>query len=286
MDPIVTSSLISAGSNLLGGLLGGKKDNSAKIAAQNYAMQKEFAQNGIRWKVADAKAAGIHPLAALGANTLSFTPSVVGDTGGGPDWGSTVRAMGQDISRAFDATRTASERAEAELAARNRQALIDSQNARTSEALSDKYEAEASLARMQALKIAQGQNPPMPGGLTDKSVTPLVEGKQFGPVKFKPAEITSANPYQPALTSGPPSPGATRARFGSANFPFTVDIPSGSSVSEGLESMGSLFSMGVMGRHYLNNWIDNYIYSPWKARGGWNQDFRPFRNPEYSYERR
>lgn len=44
------------------------------IANQNIALQREFAQMGIRWRVDDARAAGIHPLAALGASGASFNP--------------------------------------------------------------------------------------------------------------------------------------------------------------------------------------------------------------------
>ena len=51
----------------VGSLIGG--NIASNNANKQYEMQKEFAQNGIRWKVADAKAAGIHPLAALGAQT-------------------------------------------------------------------------------------------------------------------------------------------------------------------------------------------------------------------------
>lgn len=265
MDPIVTSALISAGSNLLGGLFGGGDDDAEDIAEQNAQLQREFAQNGIRWKVADAKAAGIHPLAALGANTISYTPQAVGDLGGGSRWGPAIRNMGQDISRALDATRTNEERAAAEQAAANRQALIDSSTHRTNEALADKYDAEASLARMQALKLAGvGQQPGMPGTLTDKSATAGIMGGQYAGVKFKPAEITSANPYRPSSTAGPAGPGTTRFNFGSPDLPFSLDLPAGSSVSEGLESMGSLFSMGVMGRHYLNNWIQNNVIDNWR----------------------
>ena len=77
MDPF---SLLGAGASLLGGLF---DDNSAKKQAQqNYAQQKEFAQKGIGWKVEDAKASGIHPLYALGAQTHSFTPTVSNSTTG------------------------------------------------------------------------------------------------------------------------------------------------------------------------------------------------------------
>lgn len=94
----------------IGSIIG--SNNSAASAEAinqaNYEHQKEFAQNGIRWKVADAKAAGLHPLAALGAQTSGYTPSaVVGDA---PDF-SFLRDIGQDVGRAIDAKSTASERA-------------------------------------------------------------------------------------------------------------------------------------------------------------------------------
>lgn len=107
----------SAIGGAVGGLLGGVGSivgagmsgaNAAAINQANYEHQKEFAQNGIRWKVADAKAAGLHPLAALGAQTSSYTPSaVVGDA---PDF-SFLRDIGQDVGRAIDAKSTAAERA-------------------------------------------------------------------------------------------------------------------------------------------------------------------------------
>jgi hypothetical protein len=61
-------SIIGAAGSLLGGLFG---DDDAK---KNRALQREFAQNQIRWKVADAKAAGLHPLAALGATSTPYNP--------------------------------------------------------------------------------------------------------------------------------------------------------------------------------------------------------------------
>lgn len=82
---------IGAGAQLLGGVLANKaiKDTNA----QNYAMNKEFAQHGIRWKVADAKAAGIHPLAALGTQTNSPTVALQADD----QMGQAMSATGQQI---------------------------------------------------------------------------------------------------------------------------------------------------------------------------------------------
>lgn len=65
-----------AGANIIGGLTGARATEKAN--EQNAALQREFAQHGISWKVADAKRAGLHPLAALGTQTASASPSYVG----------------------------------------------------------------------------------------------------------------------------------------------------------------------------------------------------------------
>lgn len=104
MEPIVTGALIGAGANLLSGWLGSKSQESQISDQLRY--QKEFAKHGIRWKVADAKAAGIHPLYALGANTVSYSPISVG----GDPLARSISAAGQDIGRAVAATRTSLER--------------------------------------------------------------------------------------------------------------------------------------------------------------------------------
>lgn len=100
--------------SVVGGALGlagsaASNANAAAINKFNYEAQKEFAQNSIRWRVADAKAAGLHPLAALGASSSSYTPSAaIGDS---PDF-SFLQDVGQNIGRAVDAKRTQAERAE------------------------------------------------------------------------------------------------------------------------------------------------------------------------------
>lgn len=100
-------SLIPAALSAVGGLFSGNREDAR--ADKNDALQREFAQSGIQWKVADAKKAGIHPLAALGAQTHSYSPVSVG----GNDFGTGIAAAGQDVSRAIDATRTAPQRSAA-----------------------------------------------------------------------------------------------------------------------------------------------------------------------------
>jgi len=106
--------LVSGAASLAGGFMNRQASQDANaqsmaMAQQNMAQQREFAQNGIRWRVEDAKAAGIHPLYALGAQVSSFSPVSVGSTADN-SMGNAVANMGQDIGRAIQATRTDDER--------------------------------------------------------------------------------------------------------------------------------------------------------------------------------
>lgn len=104
--------LLGLGGKLIDTFMGSKKaeENNATqlaIAEQNRQMQKEFAQNAIQWKVKDAETAGLHPLAALGAQVSSYSPVSVGDLATpSTDFG----GMGQSIGRALDATAESSDR--------------------------------------------------------------------------------------------------------------------------------------------------------------------------------
>lgn len=97
------SGLVSGVLGLAGGAVSSITGNKAQ--EREYERQKEFAQNGIRWKVEDAKAAGIHPLYALGAQTASYSPMSTS----GSDYG--LSDMGQSIKGAMEAKQTAEERA-------------------------------------------------------------------------------------------------------------------------------------------------------------------------------
>lgn len=110
MEPVTTAALIGAGASLLGGMFSNRANKA--MAQQQADTQREFAQMGVRWKVADAKAAGIHPLYALGASTHSYSPIAIQD-----QLGPAMASAGQDYSRA--ATAMASDRERREIEARN-----------------------------------------------------------------------------------------------------------------------------------------------------------------------
>lgn len=98
-------SIIGGASSLIGGLFG--QDSQDDQMKAQIAAQKEFAKNGIRWRVEDANKAGVHPLFALGANTHSFSPIGVG----GSPLAEGISQAGQNIGRAISAKGTSVERA-------------------------------------------------------------------------------------------------------------------------------------------------------------------------------
>lgn len=134
-------SLISAGANLIQGFL------NKKASDKNIALQKEFAQSGIQWKVQDAQKAGIHPLYALGANTTSFSPVAVGDN--------SISAAGQDIGRAVRSSMP-QERGATALAAELAKAQLDGVRV-------DNDIKRAELASRLAKGTAAGSVPGIPG---------------------------------------------------------------------------------------------------------------------------
>jgi len=119
--------LLGAVGGIASTLLSNRQANENREAqsanqARQEALQREFAQNGIQWKVEDAKKAGIHPLYALGANTQSYSPSTVGSSSA--DF-SGLSDAGQNIGRAIDATRNPSDKTNAVLQTAMAQTQLD-----------------------------------------------------------------------------------------------------------------------------------------------------------------
>lgn len=205
----------SAIGGAIGGIAGGvaglisggqSSANAARLNQLNYEHQKEFAQNGIRWKVADAKAAGLHPLAALGASTAQYTPATaIGDS---PDW-SFLADAGQSIGRAVDAKRTQQERVEQQqkqdaafaLKAENQKAENDLIRAQTASIQQDMALRQAKASE-QAVRTQQ-QVPAMPSLGRDGSVI-AGQGDATSPagIEAKPAEIVVNDPQTRTAEAG------------------------------------------------------------------------------------
>lgn len=165
--------ILGAAGKLVGGLFDRNDNKRAvdaqeRMAAQNIALQREFAQNGIQWKAQDARNAGIHPAFAMGANTTSFSPVSIG-TAPSSNWSSTLGGMGADIGRAINSTRSGAQRD---------QAFTDSVQKLEIEGKSlDNDIKRASLASSVA-RLRDNPNPPFPSG----DLTPHSPASKFGDV--------------------------------------------------------------------------------------------------------
>lgn len=168
---------------------------------RDFAFQRDLAQKGIQWRVDDAKAAGLHPLFALGGGQAGFTPpplsvgqpdpgSITGG-GGGPDIGGAFANMGQGLGRAIAATQTKEQRV-----------LDQFEVARRAQML-EKGALENQYLQVQINKAtAPAVGPPMPG--------PGFE--------IKPTEVTAPMPGAPHITAGPGHPGTEFVRMPSGGY--------------------------------------------------------------------
>lgn len=166
--------LLSAGTSILGGVLGNR--SAEKNAKRQEALQREFAQNAIQWKVQDAEKAGVHPLYALGANTVSYSPTQVGST----DFGLTQ--AGQDIGRAIDTGRSANER---NSAISTRAATLQLENMELQNA---KLASEIALTR-------QAGTPPPP--ITE---SPIIDGQGVNAHEVKAQPVQTHRAGDPGIS--------------------------------------------------------------------------------------
>ena len=200
----------SAVSGILGvGAADDATDAQKDMAEDNIKYQKEFAQKGIRWKVADAKKAGVHPLYALGANTVSFTPQYL-DFKPNTALADMSKKLGQDLGRVITSVQNIKERkinvgiAEEKL----KQSKI-------------KTEADQMLLNSEKKRLQVGAGPPMAD----------VEPYKMGGVETVPVQ-------RPASPKGSPHqevgdlPGTSFVKFAGGVMP----VP-GSAMKQNIEDM-------------------------------------------------
>lgn len=261
--------LISAGSSLLGGLIGAKasRDNTTDQlnfardqSAENTALQREFAQNGIRWRVDDAKAAGLHPLYAIGGAGSAFTPSAasVNFDNGGQHLGRAIADAGQSIGRGLQAQQTPAERAiqQANLA------LLQSQLGES--------DARRQLLIAQAAKLAQEAvaSKPLP------TTVPNAYGSLVGPatgavdyaghplsvdaLEITPEKIVSRSSIDPGQTAGREHPGMREFRFPGGHREL-LPAADGSGVPEEVSWVNIPEWLGANLHRYGWRWLVNKI---------------------------
>lgn len=143
MDPIIGAALIGGGTALLGSALSDRStdramDRSAAERTLDRDFQREYAQHGIRWRINDGRAAGLHPLIAAGVQPTPYSPVGDGGTVTGSAKGDGIRAAGAMLAESL--ARSGREKAETRLL--NAQADIYEQQGHDSQ-----------LARMKQLQV-------------------------------------------------------------------------------------------------------------------------------------
>lgn len=257
----IWSAIGSIAAPIIGGMF--QKDAEDDRAAQareqqdkNTELQREFAQQGIRWRVEDAKAAGLHPLYAIGGSGASFAPNPV-VVGSGA---SAMAEMGQNVTRAAFAAADPHERAlkEAQLRVLNAQASKD-------EAL-----AQAALSQGR-VSSPQGTSAPIPLAVAptlgdELDVNYWARGRvedpahQVDTVRFKPDDSVSVSAVHPYQTAA-----GNKASYSEYAFPggFKMMLPAGSSMSEAVEALGESPMTALM---VIRHNMDHY-------GAGWGREF-------------
>lgn len=286
--------------SVVSGLFGKDRASDSEAFAlargdQEYARQKEFAQMGIRWKAEDAKAAGLHPLAAIGGVGASYSPTIaMPDRGSVPDFSGTgerigdyLEKMGQNTTRAQVATQTVEERRLAELAIRNAELRNSS--------------LELDLAAKTAALLGQPANPPMPSAagpsLVSSGHTLSAVGRSG--VKVEPSTSIVASPANTGLEAAS-TPFAKRHNLGRG---LGVMLPS-QAAAEALEGLGAAQHLagpallGAIAAGQLlhgpetgpphpsmtwNRWKQAWEYNP-PSRSWWPKD-RAYPSPAYRRDR-
>lgn len=162
--------------NSLSGLFGGSSGPKQPSFQDQVDVQKQFARTAIQWRVEDALRSGIHPLYAIGAPAVSFSPVSVGGSDG-PSPGERFQAFGQNLERAVSATQNSGERTNSRLMALSlERGELENTLLRTQIA--------SQMARLQSDQVG----PPMAGS------NYTMPGQTSSGVLVNPSETTTVGP--------------------------------------------------------------------------------------------
>lgn len=235
------------GSGLQGALTssgGGGWDAEDSFSA-NAALQKEFAQHGIRWRVEDARAAGVHPLYALGAGGAAAAPISVMDAPQ-EDW---RLRMGQDLGRAVTAQMDPMQR-------RLQEAQL---KVLESEAAKNNALALAAVGSKGATSTQPGNPPPFPapygpGGFDEGGMPTLygpTEVLSHDAYQYKPVGIESSRGDDFSLVAGDAAPAVQEFLLAPGN---PMLLPS-KDAAERLESLSESWELAYA---FLQRGYDQY----------------------------
>lgn len=219
------------------------EDRPDEQRAQNYENQKEFAKNSVQWRVADAKAAGLHPLfgAGLGSTSYSPNPVTVSDSTSvgispGQAAESRQRQQQQPLSETEKQRAAIEERAQNDSHARTLSAIA------TDTAQQDLLRAQTDYTQWQMFDSQAARAKQMMEANKERAVTEPTPTNPVDAVEVKPREQVSRSAANPALSashpSGPP-PGWDEIQISPG---VTAIIPQGQSWGD----MDGVVALGVL----------------------------------------
>lgn len=199
--PFPWAAVIPAAASLVGGLISNR--NNRNIADQNAELQREFAQHGIKWKVQDAKEAGLHPLFGLTGTTASFSPVTFSDALGPAvsDAGSQVGSYLANEQRRRDEKRERSIERQVQMD----QIILGQQRLRSQIHVDT---AQANYYNALAADVSRKRNgagaTPAFGVTSDPDTISTQQGS--GLVQVVPPEIKTHDPGNPSIEAGTTRP--------------------------------------------------------------------------------
>lgn len=212
----------------IGGLIGAKVDYD--VAKDNREAQREFAQHGIRWRVADAQAAGVHPLFALGSGVTPFTPQATA-----------FAEAGQNIGKAAFTSMTEAERA-------THQANLEV--ARSTAARND---AEALFFGSKIAENAQAARSATAFPIS-ASANPEISALYADALKLEPDTMVSRSLFDEGQTAGDRHPGMR-----SFTLPGGMDVllpaTQGGGIPEDIDASLLPFVIGANLERYGPRWL-------------------------------
>lgn len=257
--------VVGAAISALGSLFGGRKSNesNAKMMKEQLRYQREFAQQGIQWRVEDAKKAGLHPLYALGAQTPSYSPVYSSDS------------MGPAIANASDSIGRAVSQIGADRAtkAAERMAMLEAASRISSnEAMAQYYRSLAARSGHEAMHTVGMPeiNSSNPIGF-QASEPVLMEGASTsGGAILKMPEISTSRPGTDHVVGGPANPSLREYQLGG----MKMLLPDASNLGEALEPLSESWPLayGVYREnveHYGEAWKEQFLRKYGPDWGAW-----------------
>jgi len=244
----VMGELVAAAASIGGGAISNQYNRS--MATEAADLQRQFAQNAIQWRVEDAKKAGIHPLYALGANTVSYQPTVIGDA-----LGEGVRQAGQHISQTFERPTSDLEKQKHQMDMAMAAASLGESDARR-----QYYLSMAAKERQQDQITGLGLH-------QEGAANTGVEGQTANPpgmgvYNLKAAEVVTTKKGRPDMSAG--TNPAYEERYVDKSLPMIMPRAEGDSPEEILDGMSWPAYVGLMlrnAREYGPGWLEEFVNS-------------------------